>query len=154
MHITRPCSRNVTAAHVYCWYILKWSIPEVRGWPDTAEHMLHFEDLRLIHKVMLCSRWLPKQLLAAPFCSMGFYGRTQKLSYKDVCIEICQGMWHNALNSCSKVTVSNAKCLIICMTEKLILPWNASTAVLLKRISGVSPVCDLWVEEDKLQDTC
>lgn len=88
------------------------------------------------------------------FLFYGFLWKNTETVLQDVCIEICQGVWHNALNSCSKVTVSNAKCLIICMTEKLILPWNASTAVLLKRISGVSPVCDLWVEEDKLQDTC
>lgn len=45
MHVTRSCSRSVTAVHVYCWYILEWSIPEVRRPADVAECMLYFEDL-------------------------------------------------------------------------------------------------------------
>lgn len=67
---------------MYCWYILKWSIPEVWGPTDISQCMLHFEDLKPIHSVVLCSYWLLKEFRPAPFCSVGFYGRTQKLSYK------------------------------------------------------------------------
>lgn len=82
MHITGSCSRSVTAVHMYCWYILKCSIPEVWRPADVAEMYAVFWRLKPIRRVMLCPHWLLKEFLPAPFCSEGFYGRTQKLSYK------------------------------------------------------------------------
>lgn len=128
MHVTRPCSGSVTAVqnvllihfemvHTqglrmsrYCWiYAAIWRLKA-----DTQGDAV----FTLTSERVPCSTFL--------FC--GILWKNTETVLQDVCIEICQGMWHYTLSSCSKVTVSSAKCLTSFMTEKLMFPWNASTA--------------------------
>lgn len=127
MHITRSCSRHVTAHHVSCWYILKCSVPEVRSPTDTPECVLQFEDKANTQGdavFVLTSERIP----SSTFLFCGILWKNTETVLQDVCIEICQGMWYFTLNSCSKITVSSAKCVTSCMTYQLMFPWNASTA--------------------------
>lgn len=143
--------QKCNSSSMYCWYILKCSIPEVRGPTDIAECMLHFEDKANTKGdavfILTSERVLSSTLL---FC--GFLWKNTETVLQDVYIEIYQGMWHFTLNSCSKITVSGAKCVTSCMTYKLMFPWHASTArpywkVFLESLLSMS-------SEWKIQDTC